>query len=276
MLDRRRFAAAAAAAVFARPALGRGLDLADPAEKLRAYVRLRIRDDGKPVFQAYRATIFAKIDGEPAVACFDVEGCNWSRATRVDDATWALDNVEAGYYLDRTTGRPLDVWRNPINGLDCKIKHYRSFQHSIATADTVAPKNKAELPPGAEYRGVVPPAAAIGDQVWMSEDLFVKLPNKPRESFADPLEYTGPFTTASSLATWTGKLSDLADPRRAFVPATLSYQTANSWRPFMRMGTTPGVFMWRMYGVKMPTRDSIPAALRERVVGDYPDFFERL
>ena len=266
------------AAVVTVPALGataRKLDLNNPKDKLEAYARLRSRSDGKPAFMAYRATIFAKVEGELAVPCFDVEGCAWSKITRIDDAHMEFANVEAGYYLDRATGEPLDVWRNPINGLDCKIKHYRSFQYSVATADATQPKQERAIP-GLEYKGVVPPAQIIGDQVWMFEDLFVKMPNKPKESFADPLEYVGPNIVSTSLATWTAEVSDLNDPKMAFVPSTLSYQTLNSWRPFMRMGTTPGVFTWRMQGVKLEKRDGIPERLRARVVKDYPDFFEKL
>jgi hypothetical protein len=258
-----------------RPAMAAKVDVTNPQDKLDAYVRLRGRTDGKPAYMWYRATIFAKVEGEPGVPIFNVEGCAWSRATRLEDGRWKLDNVEAGYYLDRATGQPLDTWVNPINGLTCRIQHYRSFQHVIATADNVE-RAEANNVPGLSFVGTVPQATVLGDQIWMSEDLQVKAPNKPKESFADPLEYTGPFITSTSLATWCGRLSDLANPKLGFVPATLSYQTINSWRPWLRMGTTPGVFTWRMQGVKLPRREDIGAEFRARVVKDYPDFFERL
>jgi hypothetical protein len=270
----RRSALTVAAAAGIAPAAAAELDLSTPADKVLAFARLRGRADGKPNFMAYRATIFAMVEGHPGIPVFDVEGCAWSRIERIDDTHYAFGNVEAGYYLDRATGQPLDIWRNPINGLDCKVEHYRSFQYYTLTPDAVLPKT--ERPVGTEYRGVLPPITRIGDQVWMHEDLFVRAPNRPKESFADPLGYTGPFVTATSLATWTAKLADLISPKLAFVPATLSFQTANSWRPFMRLGTTPGFFSWRMMGVKLPSRDGIPAALQARVLKDYPDFFERL
>ncbi len=250
-----------------------GLDLTTPAGKLRAYAQIRSRADGKPSFTVYRGTIYAVPDGQPGVPIFDVEGCSWHRTERIDDTHYKASLVEAGYYLDRATGQPLDIWRNPINGLDCKVQHYRTFQYSTLRPDAI--ERAAAPAPGMQFRGVVPPANQIGDQVWMQEDLFVRIPNKGVETFADPLEYSGPFVTATSLATWTAKVTDLTSGA-GFVPSTMHFQTANSWRPFMRMGTTPGIFSWRMMGVKRPTRDGVPAALQARILKDYPDFFDRL
>jgi hypothetical protein len=110
----------------------------------------------------------------------------------------------------------------------------------------------------------------------MHEDLIGQFPNAPQASFADPLQYFGPVLTASSLATWSAPLTELADPKADFVQSMLSYQTLGSWRPFMRMGSTPGLISWRMFGAKAATVDAVPAALRARVLADYPDFLTKL
>ena len=116
----------------------------------------------------------------------------------------------------------------------------------------------------------------LGDRIWVHEDLIAHYPNKPAATFADPREYNGQMLEAASLATWCARVSDLQDSRNAFVPATLSYQTMGSWRPFMKMGDTPGVISWRMFGSKVETLHEVPAALRQRVLREYPDFLTRL
>jgi hypothetical protein len=258
-----------------RPATAKPMNLLEPRDKLEAYLRLRARADGKPVYYSYRGTIFGKRDGETAVPLFAVEGFSMMRATRLDDAHVSFANVEAGYYCDLHTGAVLTRWTNPLNGLETTVKHYRSWQYSTVSADTVTPKMEKPVP-GIDYKGTVPPALILGDRVWMNEDLIVRIPNRPKDSFADPLEYVGPAVTATSLATWCGLLADVQNPRLAFVPSTLSYQTLGSWPSFLRMGTQPGLISWRMAGVKLASVDGVPDALRQRVLADYPDFLQKL
>lgn len=243
---------------------------------LLTYLRIRGRLDGKPVYYPYRGTIFGKVFGQAAVAVFDVEGFSLSRITPLGDGRYRLDTAEAGYFLDRLTGMPLTTWVNPMNGVETTVKHYRSFSQ-IAISD-----GKIERILGASPSAQMEVSASMADQtrlsgkVWVHEDIIAKFPNKPQASFVDPREYVGPTLEATSLATWSADAADLADRGRAFVPAMLSYQTLGSWRPFMRMGSTPGLISWRMFGTKEASIDAVPTALRARVLAEYPDFLTRI
>ncbi len=251
------------------------LPLGDPAFRLEAYLRLRCRLDAQQTFTPYRGTIFGKPEAQVAVPLFDVEGFSWTRATQLESLRYRLDSVEAGYFLDRVTGQPLDRWTNPLNGLETTVKHYRSYAHIAVTPDALEPLTEGPRPAGTFLSATMGEPHILGDHLWMHEDLIVQFPSRPKASFSDPLEYFGPSVTATSLASWSAAVADVADRRLSFVPTTLAYQTLGSWRPFMRMGSAPGLISWRMFGAKVASLEEVPAALRERVLRDYPDFLTR-
>jgi hypothetical protein len=251
------------------------LALEDPQQQMLAYLRMRTRLDGAQTFMPYRGTIFGKPEGATAVPLFDVEGFSWERATRLDATTYRLDSAEAGYFLDRTTGQPLGHWTNPLNGLETEVKHYRSGAHLLVRPGSIEPITSGPPPEGTSFSASMGLPTVMNGHVWMHEDLIGRFPSPPRVKFPDPLQYFGPVLTASSLATWCSRLADLADPARDFVPTTLAYQTLGSWRPFMRMGSAPGLISWRMFGAKAQSVDAVPPALRERVLREYPDFLAK-
>jgi hypothetical protein len=252
------------------------LDLTNPDARVRAYLRMRSRLDGKPSYMPYRGTIFGKPEGKAAVALFDVAGFSWSTVTPLGESRYRVDGVEAGYFLDRITGQPLVNWVNPLNDLETTVKHYRSWAHMLVSPAGLEPVRDGPLPAGTQFTASMGEPTIMNGRVWMHEDLIGQFPSPPKESFADPLQYFGPMLTASSLATWSAAVMDLLHPKTPYVPCMLSYQTLGSWRPFMRMGSTPGLISWRMFGAKAASLDGVPKPLRERVLADYPDFLTKL
>jgi hypothetical protein len=245
------------------------------SDDLRTYLRIRSRLDGKAVFYPYRGTVFGKEFGQSTVPLFDVEGFSWDRLTAVEDGRYRIDTAEAGYFLNRQTGLPLSNWVNPMNGAETEVKHYRSFAHVAISDGKLEPILAGAAPTGLEIAATMSEQTRINGKIWIHEDIIAKIPNKPQSSFADPREYVGPMIEGTSLATWSADIVHLADERRNFVPAMFSYQTLGSWRPFMRMGATPGAISWRIFGTKAPTIDQVPPALRARVLREYPDFLTR-
>ncbi len=243
-------------------------------DDLLTYLRIRSRLDGKAAFYPYRGTIFGKPFGKSAVPLFDVEGFSWDHLTKLGEDRYRIDTSEAGYFLDRKTGLPLGNWVNPMNDVQTEVKHYRSSAHIIVSNGKLEPVMATPAPSGLELSASMSATTRINDKIWVHEDIIARIPNKPQASFADPREYVGPMLEATSLATWSADLSHLADARRTFVPAMFSYQTMGSWRPFMRMGTTPGVISWRLFGSKEPEIERVPPALLSRILGEYPDFLK--
>lgn len=276
LIDRRASLAVLALGASALGSPVRASPAAMPSDALTTYLRIRSRLDGASIFYPYRGTIFGRPIGQSAVPLFDVEGFSWDRLAIVGPGLYRIDTVEAGYFLDLVTGQPLDAWINPLNGLKTEVKHYRSFAHVEVSEGGLRPVSPATAMPGAQFIATMGSPTILGDRIWVHEDLIAHYPNKPAATFADPREYNGQMLEAASLATWCARVSDLQDSRNAFVPATLSYQTMGSWRPFMKMGDTPGVISWRMFGSKVETLHEVPAALRQRVLREYPDFLTRL
>ncbi len=244
-------------------------------DDLRAYLRIRSRLDGKPVFYPYQGTIFGKPFGKVAVPLFDVEGFSWDYLTKVGNGHYRIDTSEAGYFLDRKTGLPLANWVNPMNGVTTEVKHYRSSAHIVVSSGKLEPIMSTSAPHSLEFSASMSAITRMNGKIWVHEDIIAQIPNKPQSSFTDLREYVGPTLEATSLATWSADLAHLADARRQFVPALFSYQTLGSWRPFMRMGNTPGVISWRLIGTKEPVIERVPAKLRARVMQEYPDFLAR-
>lgn len=267
-------AAAPAPAGAARARAATTYDLSDPATRVRAYVAMRARLDGKRTFMPYAATIFGKVEGKMATPLFDVQGFSWATATRTGPDRYRLTNTEVGHFCDLVTGEPLKVWRNPLNNIDVQVKNYRSSQFLDVGPEGIAPVVGAGMG-GAQLTHSWGKPTIIDGMVWMHEDLIGIFPNKPKEAFDHPLEYVGPQLTATSLATWSARIEDLARLGDGFVPAMLSYQTMGNWRPFMRMGSTPGIISWRMFGKKVASVDGVPAVTRERVLREHPDFLTR-
>ena len=264
-------AVAAATRTDRAAALSRA-DLSDPQTRLDAFVRMRCRPAGQKGFMWYEGTFFGKPHGAAAVPLMGVVGFSWNTATQQPDGSYLYELQEAGYHTDLSTGERLDRWINPFNGLAVEPRHYRSGQKTRFTvAGQVIPSTA--LPEGIHYQGTISPTRVLGDTVFMTEDLLVRMPN-PKERYADPREYCGPFRTATSLATFAARLDDVLDAEQAFTPCTLSYTTVNSWRPWMLMGETPGTITWRLMGRKTETPAAVGQPLLSWLREDHPDLLE--
>lgn len=272
----KRSGGAAAQAPMQPPSTAPVLNLADPAIRLATYVRIRCRLDAEPAFMPYHGTIFGKPEGHVAVPLLDVAGFSWTRAHRIEESTYRLDTSEVGYFLDRETGEVLNHWTNPMNGLKVVPKPYHSSMQVIVDRTGLKPVAPQSLPPGTQMTWNAGRPTVLNGHVWVHEDVIGRYPNRPRESFADPREFFGPVLTATSLATWSASVTDLLDRSRAFVPSMFSYQTLGSWSPFLRMGATPGLLSWSLFGAKGESIDAVPSWLRNRVLREFPDFLPRV
>jgi hypothetical protein len=274
-LTRRAALTGLAAAALARPGTAATLkpaDLVDPQARLDAFVRMRCRPNGQKGFMWYQGTFFGKPHGEAAVPLMGVVGFSWNTAVRQADGSYLYELQEAGYHTDLATGDRLDRFFNPLNKLTVEPRHYRSGQRTrFTTAGQVLPL--ANLPDGVQYDGSISPARVLGDQVFMTEDLLVRMPN-PKARYEDPREYCGPFRTATSLATFAASLGDVLDTAQSFTPCTLSYTTVNSWRPWMLMGETPGTITWRLMGRKLRSPTEVGEPLLGWLEQDHPDLLE--
>ena len=276
MLDRRSLLAAGAAGVVAAPARAASFnfDLSKNVDTYRAYTRMRGAGDGLTGLWWYTGNVWLQAEDKIAEHVLSIDGFSFQKLTVQPDGTMTQQMSEAGYFKDPKTGVIADAWVNPINGENCKPRHYKSSQTIIATADGGLKGEEDGRMSAREFKGRIGPAAVNGDQVWIDENFATKF-TPPKRDNTDPKEDVGAFIGAASLATFTAKLSDVQNKDLAFVPSQLHFQTINGWLPWMRMGRVPGSQSWQLYGHKVKDISAIPAPLRARYEKDYPGWLEK-
>lgn len=222
---------------------------------LEAYLALRFIGPGRPGWWINRATVFAMPLGRMTVPLFDVIGLGRDLYLPQPDGTIRLTFDECGWYCAPGTTTPADTIVSPINGRTIKVKHYRSPQNSVVRDGNVEPERP--YPAGVEMRTVRSALQQDGADVWMTDDIFVRSPRpvSPAALAANP---TAGWNVQTSLATYSARARDLANHRRAWVPAACAYQTLASWRSWFDADEVPGAMSWRMHGMKVARVADIP------------------
>jgi hypothetical protein len=247
--------------------LVRGAEADVPADLL---VRMRCAPGGAWAMWVYSGTLVVKPASGVARTLMRIEGCSFNRATPRGPGEWDYVLDEVGYYCDLETGRPLDLWTNPLTGREVRAVHYRSPQRFRFDRSTVTPA--MDLPPGIEFRGEITPPATVAGLVVVTEDLYVKLPARPATADRAATRERA----QASLATHVSRAEDLARPSADWLDAMLSYGTMNA--PMSWLGIDdPGVVQnMRLIGrkVRADALDVLPPWLLERARRDHPTFFD--
>ena len=236
-----------------------------------AYLALRFAGAGRTGWWINRATVFAMVLGRRAVPLFDVLGLGRDSYVALPDGSYHLNFDECGWYCAPGTTQPLTTLVSPINGRTITVQHYRSPNDSFLR-DGVLVSSKP-VPTGVEIDYQRGPLCADADQVWMSDDIFVRSPRKvPAEVLA--VNPAAAWNVQTSLATYCARRDDLAAYRKRWVPATSSYQTLASWRSWFDADEVPGAMSWRMHGTKLSRIADIPEPLLSLVRAQHPALLE--
>ncbi len=272
-LSRRNFVIGSAAAILSTARLSAQTDWPSTLPLLDGLVKVRNRAGGGRVFWHYEGDFYGKLHDESAVPLMRIEGASISYFRRKVDGTYEWSLAEAGYFVDLETREVLDDWENPLNGAVVEPEHYRSGQKAAMNFVGKGGFEPLEvtLPPEVSFRGDLSGPTIHGDDVWFGEELFFGSPSAQEQKDQPSVPSV---RVATSLATWRAKLSEVLDDSIDFVSSTLHYTTINSWRPWMKMGETPGVISWRLLGSKHQEPNEIPEHLVNRIENDHPGFFE--
>ena len=242
-----------------------------PVADVAAYLALRFAGPGRVGWWINRATVFAMVLGRRTVPLFDVIGLGRDSYVAMPDGSFHLIFDECGWYCAPGTTVPLTTMVSPINGRTITVQHYRSPN------DTLLRDGRLELlkplPPGAEVDHVRSPLRADAEQVWISDDNFVRSPRKVSDEVLR-VNPAAAWNVQTSLATYNARREDLAAWRRRWVPATCAYQTLASWRTWFDADETPGAMSWRMHGTKVSRIGDIPEPLLGLVRSQHPTLLE--
>lgn len=258
-------------AVTASANAARLASVAPPVDDVSAYLALRFAGPGRAGWWINRATVFAMVLGRRTVPLFDVLGLGRDSYVAMPDGSFHLMFDECGWYCAPGTTVPLTTMVSPINGRTFTVQHYRSPNDTfLRNGRQVLSK---PVPPGVEIDHVRGPLRADADQVWMSDDIFVRSPRNvsPEVLRVNP---AAAWNVQTSLATYNARRDDLAAYRRRWVPATCAYQTLASWRAWFDADEIPGAMSWRMHGTKVARTTDIPEPLLGLVRAQHPTLLE--
>ena len=264
----RRSVIAAGAALAVAPGFARSkvaaldISLKDPARATDIFVRMRTRGPGLWGVWAYSGVFIVKPEGELARKLCRIDGMSFNRATRLADGGWRYELEECGYWCDLASGRPISELVNPFTGKTVRPRPYRSPQVNQFRDMTITSLS-TNLPVGLIYQGSIAAPIRVGETLFMTEDLFVKTP---------PMPPRGP-RVQTSMATFASPIAALR--RDGFVPADFTYNTMNSFVPWLEMDGMPGVQSMRLAGRKAIDSRIVPEWLRTCVAADHLDFLTK-
>ncbi|WJT00342.1 DUF1838 family protein [Novosphingobium humi] len=222
------------------------LDLAMPADRLKAFVKMRGSLDDRLVASWVSARYYG-ITGDEMRPLFNVRSAVFARHRPAAGGGYEAVNAEIAWFTDPDTGEVLTQWRNPYTGRDVKVPMggYAPSKVFIRPNLDFALANPI---PGLEINHEVLPFEVRGDDLYITERSRTAMHFAPS---AKPFRY-------SESNTFHARLSDVLSGA-PHVPSDVSFTNVCSWRPWMEMGDTPGHLSAIGIGKQGAAMDSIPA-----------------
>lgn len=236
----------------------------------QTYVALRSNLNGNNGIFYYIGTYWGKPSNEIARPLFNVQGIGFNNL-QIKEGQVSQKLSECGFWF-HTDGKTLaDKWVNPMNGLECTPKHYKSSQTVIFDSKGNVKKDKNLPKRVLSINGNIKKPIIIGNNIWSQENLIIKIRQNEPKIDSDPLMYTGPVISLNSLATYKALVSDLD---KDFIPTTLHFQSLSPWYPWMKMGQRAGVCSFELVGVKLRNVSEIPSSLLSILKEKRPGFID--
>lgn len=244
------------------------LNLDDPHEKLRVFMKVFTSTEQARVWYWYTGVLDASVNGGPVIPFAAVDTLIRRDIKPTKDGRFELEMFEGTYFHPLGDPKPFETMRNPLNGRTVRPFHYREGPYSLGY-DTAGPY---DVKTGAHYPGSAMsdmPIHTAGDQVWFSRDYYVDAPNAflPDQW---PLESSGPREAVGSFATHFASLAEAADPAVKTAKSAFHYAAFMGWWPWMLMGQTPGRLAWRADGTKLSSLDQLAPATRDAFAAVHP------
>ncbi|MFL2769465.1 MAG: DUF1838 family protein [Rhodospirillaceae bacterium] len=240
-------------------------------DRNKVYVQLRGNMNRTDGLWAYTGSYWGKPQGEIARQLFRVDGFSFNNMTLREDGGVEQKMIECGFWQDPETGKLADQWINPMNGLKCEPKHFKSSQ--VLSFDS---NGQQEIPQERKVtmrhiEGTIVEPIVDGPVIWSQERLIIKSIRPKPGPGIDPLTHTGPIMTATSLATYTAQVDKLTND---FVPTTMHYQSMGGWYAWMRMGQRAGTCSFELVGRKLQAISEVPKRVMGFLTELQPGFLE--
>jgi hypothetical protein len=243
---------------------------------LDAFVRMRGRTDGRPVYGWLRSQRSTVVDGDVR-PLFDVIAGAVQRFERVAEDRYEATLLEVAHYTDPATGEPVASVEMPGTGRRVPVPSYRfgpvkaRFAVALDEWEEFDPpqggRNAAEFVPRSSVhlvRGLSAPTA-VGSRVHVRADEFGRVhPERARP----------PTVFYREWMVWRAEAAALADRSAPYVPADYGYTALTSWRPWMQMEDVRGHTADSGYGAKALSWEQCPAHFLELTRRLHPDVLD--
>lgn len=224
------------------------IDLDDPTNHLRTYVRMRGSADGSMVVDLTQGFVYAlQPRGRPRLL-FQSRGMQLARYREDPDGAWVCRSSYFGSFADAGTGALIETWENPFTGQRDTLPPtlYGPMDYVLTASRTLVnptpPQRAAALAARTVRRWM-----RIGDLVTIVDELG------PADDPAKPADL--------DVISLSARAADLADGARASVPSQMSFGAVEPWRDWMRMGERPGMLLWHLQGTKVAGLEQVPRDL---------------
>lgn len=234
-------------------------DLDDPAQHLRAYVRMRGSADGSLVVDVTQGLVYALLPtGRPRLL-WQSRGFQLSRYRQDGDGAWVCHSSYFGTFADAASGAPIEAWDNPYTGRRDSLPPtiYGPMDYVLTAARTLVKPTAAQRAQALAERGVRR-WSRTGDLVSVLDELG------PPDDPAKPADL--------DLVTLSARVADLANPALASVPSQTSFGAVEPWREWMRMEGRPGMLLWHLQGTKVDGVAQLPPELLRAAETRRPGF----
>lgn len=256
----RIFAPIIAAALLGSIAHAADLDTAEG--RLAAFRKMQCSTiDAKESFFWWTGNAYGRVEGQPDIRLFRVEGINVRRCATVEDPErgtgFRLITREILVYQDPVTGEMLDTWENPYTGKTVKVLH-------VANDPVNQPAQFPLRRDGSEYQL---PIMTNGNDWWWTAavPLFY---NNPLAG--DYQKYVGGTYHATEMFNFKGKLDDLLDANSDSAEPFVGWVRLAQWLPWMEMGSRAGKMYFHTGGKKVGDYENVPSDFRAIIEEHFP------
>lgn len=274
----------AAAAGLSAPALSataprasiEALDLHDPADHLRMYVKMSAsEEDGAETLLVYEGTTFGVTNGTDLKPLYGMLGFSPVRTFRQPDRSWRILGSEAAVFTDLATGKVLETWQNPyLDDRAVDVWHLRTGPINLRL-DPYRPINaggwRLLRPSTYGTNGFFMPVQEYDGHYIVALDAQAQRKN-PLDPAVWPAESTGAMMRYSEHNTWRIKRSDVENHDIPSPPIFASWHTNKEWRPWMLMGQRPGHIYNHLIAYKVKSIGEVPRVLLDYYEKVAPQF----
>lgn len=254
----------------------RSIDLHDPADHLRLYVKMTAsEEDGAETCLVYEGTTFGVSEGTNLKPLYSMIGFSPVRTFRQPDGSYRFLGSEAAVFTDLSTGEVLKTWRNPyLDNREVEVWHLRTgpINLTITPSKPISTGGWGLLVPS-QYgtNGFFMPVVEQDGHFVASLDAQANRKN-PLDPAIWVNESSGTMMRYSEHNTWRINASEAADPHHPSPQIFSTWHTNKEWRPWMLMGQRPGHIYNHLTARKVKSLADAPRVLRDYYEKVAPEF----